>query len=76
VITHLDNSEEVFDHVVIATQANQALGLLRDPTPDHVTSLSGFVHEKSDVVLHRDDNLMPCNKGLLNFSHTHDRLFN
>jgi uncharacterized protein len=50
---------ETFDHVVIATHADQALRLLRDPTPDERTLLSPFKTSANTVYLHRDPSLMP-----------------
>eukprot|EP01136_Pigoraptor_vietnamica_P008638 Opistho-1_new@44210 len=53
---------ERFDHVVIATQANHAFSILRDPLPEHVASIGAIRHESSAVVLHRDPRLMPARR--------------
>ena len=50
---------ERFDHVVIATHANQALALLDEASPEEVTALSPFRYSKNDVWLHQDTALMP-----------------
>lgn len=48
-----------FDHVVIATQANQALSLLPTPTAGEKSALTKFSYEKSRVIVHRDESLAP-----------------
>lgn len=50
---------ETFDHVVIATHANQALALLDDPSPAESTLLAPFRYERNLAVLHTDGSLMP-----------------
>lgn len=50
---------EAFDHVVFATQANQALALLADATPAEAAALSAFRYRALEVVMHRDERLMP-----------------
>jgi predicted NAD/FAD-binding protein len=39
-VTYPDGSQEYFDHVVLATQANHALSLIKNPLPEHVTGWS------------------------------------
>lgn len=51
--------EEGFDHVVFATQANQALALLADAAPDETAALGAFRYRALDVLMHRDPALMP-----------------
>ena len=53
---------ELFDHVVLATQANQALALWQDPTPPEAAALRGFSYRPLDVVMHRDTSLMPARR--------------
>ncbi|RTL52495.1 MAG: FAD-dependent oxidoreductase [Bradyrhizobiaceae bacterium] len=50
---------EVFDDVVIATHADQALALLGQPTEDEKKLLGEFRYSRSRAVLHRDEHLMP-----------------
>ena len=47
-----------FDHVVIATRADQAPRLL-DTTPAERRALEGFRYERSELVVHRDRALAP-----------------
>ena len=50
---------ERFDHVVIATHADQALRLLADPDPQERAILGAFKYQPNDTVLHTDPALMP-----------------
>lgn len=52
-------NEEAFDHVIFATQANQALSMIKDPTPEQIECLSSFTHEKTTLVLHTDRRYIP-----------------
>ena len=52
--------EEAFDHVVLATQANQALALWQDVSPGEAQVLAAFSYRALDVVMHRDTRLMPA----------------
>lgn len=53
-----------FDHVVIATHADQALAMLAEPTAGEYTLLSQFQYADNDVVLHKDPSLMPQRRRL------------
>ena len=48
-----------FDHVVIATHADQALGMIADPSADERRLLGAFSYLGNDAILHSDANLMP-----------------
>ncbi|MCW5751918.1 MAG: FAD-dependent oxidoreductase [Alphaproteobacteria bacterium] len=50
---------ERFDHVVLATHADQSLRLLGDPTRGEAELLGAFRFEKNLAWLHRDARLMP-----------------
>lgn len=50
---------ETFDHVVIATHADQALALLADPTPQERALLGAFGYSRNIAILHRDPAMMP-----------------
>ena len=51
--------EDRFDHVVLATHADQALAALQDPSPAERRILGAFRYETNEAVLHRDPALMP-----------------
>jgi predicted NAD/FAD-binding protein len=48
-----------FDRVVIATHADQALGLLTDPSDQEVMTLKAFGYSSNETVLHSDASLLP-----------------
>ncbi len=54
-----NGGSENFDHLVIATHADQALRLLGNPTSDETAVLSHFKTSLNRVVLHRDPAHMP-----------------
>ncbi|MGZ8362650.1 MAG: NAD(P)/FAD-dependent oxidoreductase [Caulobacteraceae bacterium] len=51
--------EECFDHVVIASHADQALKLLAEPTPEERRLLGAFRYSRNLAVLHQDARMMP-----------------
>ena len=51
-----------FDHVVIATHADQGLRLLAEPTPRERALIGAFSYTKNHAVLHSDVTLMPRRK--------------
>lgn len=53
------NRHHVFDAVVIATHADEALALLESPTPDETRLLSAWQYSQNQVTLHTDANVMP-----------------
>ena len=54
-----DGGVELFDQVVIAAHADQALAMLADPTPAEGALLSAFRYSRNQAVLHDDPKLMP-----------------
>lgn len=54
-----DGNPERFDHVVLATHADQSLRLLGDPTRGEAELLGAFAFEENLAWLHRDARLMP-----------------
>jgi len=57
-----DGTIAMFDEVILACHADQALHLLDSPTPDEVSLLEKFPYEKNLVTLHSDDSLLPNRK--------------
>lgn len=51
--------EERFDHVVIATHADQALRLLLDPSDEERRALGCWQYARSRTILHTDESVMP-----------------
>jgi predicted NAD/FAD-binding protein len=54
-----DGHRRRFDRVVIATHADQALGILADPSNQERRLLGAFDYIANDAVLHSDPHLMP-----------------
>ena len=48
-----------FDHVVVASHADEALALLADPSPQETKLLGAFRYSRNHAVLHSDATLMP-----------------
>lgn len=59
VITDATGSREAFDHVVVATHADQALALLADVDEEERQILGAFRYSNNEAVLHTDASLMP-----------------
>ena len=59
VVTDANGDADVYDHVVLATNADQALGLLSDPTATERDLLGAFRYSRNIAVLHSDDSFMP-----------------
>ena len=62
--THLEvcsarHGAERFDRVFIACHSDQALALLRDPTPQERAILGAIPYQRNEVVLHTDTSLLP-----------------
>lgn len=51
-----------FDRVIFACHADQALGMLVDPTPLEKELLGPFKYKSNSVTVHTDDSLMPRHK--------------
>jgi len=51
-----------YDHVVIATHADQALAMLADPSDLEYSLLKALPYSANDAVMHRDPSVMPKRK--------------
>ena len=51
-----------YDKVILATHADQALSLIKNPTDQEIKTLSNFDYKKNLAVLHCDESVMPKNK--------------
>lgn len=56
------DTPQVFDAVVIATHADQALRLLEKPTPEEKRQLGAWAYSKNKTILHTDASVMPPDK--------------
>ncbi|WP_292053438.1 MULTISPECIES: NAD(P)/FAD-dependent oxidoreductase [unclassified Brevundimonas] len=59
VIHDTQGKTERYDHVVIGTHADQALGMLAEPTARERELLGAFKYSRNLTVLHTDETLMP-----------------
>jgi uncharacterized protein len=51
-----------FDHAIVATQANQALGLVGDLSAAERGVLSSFRYDRVRITMHTDERLMPARR--------------
>jgi len=58
-IVERDGARDVFDHVVIATHADEALSLLAEPSAEERALLGVFRYSRNEAWLHTDATLMP-----------------
>ena len=58
-VASADGGDARYDHVVIATHADQALRLLPDPSDEERRLLGAFAYSTNRAVLHGDPALMP-----------------
>jgi predicted NAD/FAD-binding protein len=59
VLTDNKGDKHRFDHVVMASHADQSLAMLDDANADEKRLLGAFAYEQNNAVLHRDERLMP-----------------
>jgi uncharacterized protein len=59
-----DGRSDVFDHVVIASHADEAHAVLAQPSPDETRLLSAFRYQPNHTVLHTDTTLLPKRRRL------------
>ena len=59
IVVEANGARAVFDHVVIATHADEALALLAEPTAQERALLGAFRYSRNEAVLHTDASLMP-----------------
>jgi predicted NAD/FAD-binding protein len=59
VVVHTVGAEDRFDHVILASHADESLKLLADASPAEREVLAALPYQSNDVVLHTDDRLLP-----------------
>lgn len=59
VVRTAGGDDQIFDRVVIAAHADEALAMLADPTTDEKRLLSPWRYSRNRTVLHTDESLMP-----------------
>jgi len=58
-LTTDDGERRHFDAIVVATHADQALGLLEDPTAEEQRILRSFEYTRNNAILHTDASVLP-----------------
>jgi predicted NAD/FAD-binding protein len=56
------NEDQIFDHVVLACHANQALGMIKDASQEELKVMNGFSYRPNDIILHTDTSVLPKSK--------------
>ena len=62
IVTDRQGGQESYDEVVFACHADQALGMIVDPTQDESRILGAFQYQPNRAVLHSDVSFMPKRK--------------
>ena len=58
----IENEYQDYDHVILASHADQSLELLDEPSLEESETLKKFTYVSNEAYLHRDENLMPTRK--------------
>ena len=62
-VTDSHGNSDIFDQVIFACHADQALAMLKDPSTDEQRILGSFRYQNNRMVLHSDTSFMPQHKG-------------
>ena len=62
IVLSTNQSEAVFDQVILACHSDQALSLLANPSEQERQILSSLEYQENDVILHQDASIMPRRK--------------
>ena len=58
-VTDRRGAKASFDHVILAVHSDQALAMIKDPTPAERDILGAIPYRENDTVLHMDSRLLP-----------------
>lgn len=61
-VTPRGQEAQEYDHVIFACHSDQALRILRDPTPQELELLGAIPYQRNTAILHTDQSLMPSRK--------------
>lgn len=64
IVTDSKGRSERYDHVVMATHADQTLAMLSDPSVSERELLGAFRYSRNFAVLHRDESFMPKRRSI------------
>lgn len=57
-----NGDEAMFDHVILACHADEALSLIESPTAEQKEVLGSFGYQENQIIVHADESFMPGNK--------------
>jgi uncharacterized protein len=61
-VTDTQGNTEVFDQVIFACHADEALRMIEDPTEDQQAVLGAFDYQDNAIIVHSDTSFMPKHK--------------
>jgi len=61
-VTTQQGDNDLFDQVILACHADEALALLEDPAPEQTDILGAFRYQENRIIMHSDTDFMPQNK--------------
>jgi uncharacterized protein len=61
-VTDEQGGSRLFDHVIFACHADQALKLIEQPSVDEQSVLSNFNYQRNHIIVHSDESFMPKHK--------------
>jgi uncharacterized protein len=61
-VTDERGGTRLFDHVIFACHADQALKLIEQPSTDEQAVLSNFNYQRNQIIVHSDESFMPRRK--------------
>jgi len=61
-VTDEQGGSRLFDHVIFACHADQALKLIDQPSVDEQSVLSNFHYQRNHIIVHSDESFMPQHK--------------
>ncbi len=62
IVTDTQGKETLFDHIIFACHADEALDIIDAPTDAEIDVLGGVAYQPNRAVLHQDSSFMPKNK--------------
>jgi len=58
-VTDEEGATRLFDHIIFACHANQALKLIDQPSTEEQSVLSNFHYQRNQIIVHSDKSFMP-----------------
>jgi predicted NAD/FAD-binding protein len=61
-VTDVHDKTEMYDQVIMACHANEALVMIENPMADETEILGGFQYQDNHIIVHSDESFMPKTK--------------